>query len=114
MPPKILIIMKQTTTKHGFEIVDKETGWTSHDVVAKARGIFGTKKIGHSGTLDPPATGVLILGLGKATRLLRFITDLPKEYEATMVIGTETSTLDLSLIHISEPTRRTPISYAVF
>tara|TARA_B100000614_G_C14514265_1_gene479843 strand:- start:305 stop:1183 length:879 start_codon:yes stop_codon:yes gene_type:complete len=86
--------MVQTTSKHGFAIVDKETGWTSHDVVAKARGIFGTKKIGHSGTLDPPASGVLILGLGKATRLLRFITDLPKEYEATMVIGAETSTLD--------------------
>ena len=86
--------MVQTTTKHGFVIVDKETGWTSHDVVAKARGIFGTKKIGHSGTLDPPASGVLILGLGKATRLLRFITELPKEYEATMVIGAETSTLD--------------------
>tara|TARA_B100001113_G_scaffold351940_1_gene352160 strand:+ start:66 stop:944 length:879 start_codon:yes stop_codon:yes gene_type:complete len=86
--------MVQTKSKHGFAIVDKETGWTSHDVVAKARGIFGTKKIGHSGTLDPPASGVLILGLGKATRLLRFITDLPKEYEATMVIGAETSTLD--------------------
>tara|TARA_Y100001936_G_scaffold200436_1_gene202191 strand:- start:17074 stop:17952 length:879 start_codon:yes stop_codon:yes gene_type:complete len=86
--------MVQTISKHGFAIVDKETGWTSHDVVAKARGIFGTKKIGHSGTLDPPASGVLILGLGKATRLLRFITDLPKEYEATMVIGAETSTLD--------------------
>ena len=84
--------MAQTTTKHGFAIVDKEIGWTSHDVVAKARGIFGTKKIGHSGTLDPPASGVLILGLGKATRLLRFITELPKEYEATMVIGAETST----------------------
>ncbi len=94
MPPKSQIIMVQTISKHGFAIVDKETGWTSHDVVAKARGIFGTKKIGHSGTLDPPASGVLILGLGKATRLLRFITDLPKEYEATMVIGAETSTLD--------------------
>ena len=86
--------MAQTTTKHGFAIIDKETGWTSHDVVAKARGVLGTKKIGHSGTLDPPATGVLILGVGKATRLLRFITDLPKIYEATMVIGAETSTLD--------------------
>ena len=94
MPQKSQITMVQTTTKHGFVIVDKETGWTSHDVVAKARGIFGTKKIGHSGTLDPPASGVLILGLGKATRLLRFITELPKEYEATMVIGAETSTLD--------------------
>jgi len=94
MPPKSQKIMTQTTIKHGFAIIDKETGWTSHDVVAKARGTFATKKIGHSGTLDPPATGVLILGLGKATRLLRFITDLPKEYEATMVIGTETSTLD--------------------
>lgn len=86
--------MTPTITKNGFAIVDKEAGWTSHDVVAKARGIFGTKKIGHSGTLDPPATGVLILGLGKATRLLRFITELPKEYEATMIIGSETSTLD--------------------
>lgn len=78
----------------GFAVIDKEPGWTSHDVVAKARGLLGTRKVGHSGTLDPPATGVLILGVGRATRLLRFVTELPKTYVATMVLGTETSTLD--------------------
>jgi tRNA pseudouridine55 synthase len=78
----------------GFLVVDKEPGWTSHDVVAKTRGILGTRKVGHSGTLDPPATGVLVLGVGRATRLLRFITELPKTYLATMVLGSETTTLD--------------------
>ncbi|MEM7287606.1 MAG: tRNA pseudouridine(55) synthase TruB [Actinomycetota bacterium] len=78
----------------GFAVVDKEAGWTSHDVVAKARGILGTRKVGHSGTLDPPATGVLILGVGRGTRLLRFITELPKTYVATFRLGVETSTLD--------------------
>lgn len=78
----------------GFAVIDKEPGWTSHDVVAKARGLLGTRKVGHSGTLDPPATGVLVLGVGRATRLLRFVTELPKTYVATMVLGTETSTLD--------------------
>ena len=78
----------------GFAIVDKEAGWTSHDVVAKARGILGTRKVGHSGTLDPPATGVLILGVGRGTRLLRFITELPKTYVATFRLGVETTTLD--------------------
>ncbi|MFN3217604.1 MAG: tRNA pseudouridine(55) synthase TruB [Acidimicrobiales bacterium] len=78
----------------GFAVIDKEPGWTSHDVVAKARGLLGTRKVGHSGTLDPPATGVLVLGVGRATRLLRFVTELPKTYVATMVLGTETTTLD--------------------
>ena len=55
----------------GIAVVDKEAGWTSHDVVAKSRGILGTRKVGHSGTLDPDATGVLVLGVGRATRLLR-------------------------------------------
>lgn len=75
-------------------VVDKPAGWTSHDVVAKARGVLGTKKIGHAGTLDPDATGVLLLGVGKATRLLRFLLDLPKSYVGEVVLGTETSTLD--------------------
>ena len=75
-------------------VVDKPAGWTSHDVVAKARGVFGTKKIGHAGTLDPDATGVLLLGIGKATRLLRFLLDLPKSYVGEVVLGSETSTLD--------------------
>ena len=86
--------MTKISTKNGFAIIDKEAGWTSHDVVARARKILNTRKVGHSGTLDPPATGVLILGVGKATRLLRFITDLQKEYVATMIMGSETDTLD--------------------
>ena len=86
--------MTKPKPENGFAIIDKEAGWTSHDVVARARKLLNIRKIGHSGTLDPPATGVLILGIGKATRLLRFITDLRKEYVATMVIGSETDTLD--------------------
>jgi tRNA pseudouridine55 synthase len=78
----------------GLVVVDKAPGWTSHDVVAKCRGIFGQRRVGHSGTLDPPATGVLLVGLGRATRLLRFLTDLPKSYEGEIVLGVATSTLD--------------------
>ncbi|HUF32296.1 MAG TPA: tRNA pseudouridine(55) synthase TruB [Acidimicrobiales bacterium] len=78
----------------GLVVVDKEAGWTSHDVVAKARGILGTRKVGHSGTLDPDATGVLLLGVGRATRLLRFTSTLPKSYTGEVVLGTETTTLD--------------------
>lgn len=78
----------------GFAVVDKDVGWTSHDVVAKARGVLGTRKVGHSGTLDPGATGVLVLGVGRATKLLRFITALPKTYVAEVVLGVETDSLD--------------------
>ena len=78
----------------GLVVVDKEVGWTSHDVVAKLRGILHTKKVGHSGTLDPGATGVLLVGVGRATRLLRFLTALPKTYTGEVVFGSETSTLD--------------------
>ena len=84
------------TAIDGLAVIDKEAGWTSHDVVAKARGIFGTRKVGHSGTLDPDATGVLLLGVGKATRLLRFLTWLPKQYVGELVLGVETTTLDAS------------------
>src|SRR5438270_8383956 len=83
-------------TTDGLAVIDKQAGWTSHDVVAKARGILGTKKIGHSGTLDPDATGVLLLGVGRATRLLRYLNDLPKTYTGEVVLGLETSTLDAS------------------
>ena len=79
---------------HGVAVIDKPAGWTSHDVVARIRGVLGTRKVGHSGTLDPDATGVLVLGVGKATRLLRFLTDLPKSYVGEIVLGVETSTLD--------------------
>lgn len=77
-------------------VVDKPAGWTSHDVVAKTRGVLGTGRVGHSGTLDPDATGVLVLGVGRATRLLRFLTELPKSYEAEIVLGAETDTGDSS------------------
>jgi tRNA pseudouridine55 synthase len=80
--------------RDGLAVIDKPAGWTSHDVVAKARGILHNKKIGHSGTLDPDATGVLLLGVGRVTRLLRFLTALPKTYETEIVLGTETNTLD--------------------
>ncbi|MDH3606921.1 MAG: tRNA pseudouridine(55) synthase TruB [Acidimicrobiia bacterium] len=78
----------------GFLLVDKPSGWTSHDVVAKVRGLAGTKKVGHAGTLDPMATGLLVLGLGRATRLLRFVQGLPKEYVARAQLGVATDTLD--------------------
>ena len=80
----------------GIVVIDKEAGWTSHDVVAKARGVLGTRKVGHSGTLDPDATGVLVLGVGRATRLLRFLTLLSKGYVGRIVLGSETTTLDAS------------------
>ncbi len=80
----------------GLVVVDKEAGWTSHDVVARCRRIFGQRRVGHAGTLDPDATGVLLVGLGRATRLMRFLTALPKTYEAEVVLGTATTSLDAS------------------
>lgn len=80
----------------GLVVVDKEPGWTSHDVVAKLRGRFRQKRIGHSGTLDPDATGVLLVGLGRVTRMLRYLTDLPKSYAGEVVLGRATSSLDAS------------------
>jgi tRNA pseudouridine55 synthase len=80
----------------GLVVVDKDAGWTSHDVVAKSRGLLGTRKVGHSGTLDPDATGVLLLGVGRVTRLLRFLTALAKTYTCEIVLGVETTTLDAS------------------
>ncbi len=80
----------------GLAIVDKAAGWTSHDVVAKARGVLGTRKVGHSGTLDPDATGVLLLGVGKVTRLLRYLGLPTKTYVGVVVLGTATTTLDAS------------------
>jgi tRNA pseudouridine55 synthase len=73
----------------GIVLVDKPAGPTSHDVVAKIRKVFNTRKVGHAGTLDPMATGLLVIGVGRATRLLGYL-----------------SAHDLSLIHISEPTRQ--------
>jgi tRNA pseudouridine55 synthase len=79
---------------HGFLVVDKEPGMTSHDVVAIARRALNTRKVGHAGTLDPMATGVLVLGFNNGTRLLQYITDGDKSYQATIVLGASTITDD--------------------
>lgn len=81
---------------HGILNVHKEKGFTSHDVVAKLRGIVGQKKIGHTGTLDPDATGVLPVCLGKATKLCDMLTDKDKTYEAVLLFGKSTDTQDIS------------------
>jgi tRNA pseudouridine55 synthase len=78
----------------GVLVIDKPAGFTSHDVVAKARRILGQRQIGHTGTLDPAATGVLPLVVGKATKLARYLSAADKSYEATVVLGVGTSTLD--------------------
>lgn len=82
------------TSPVGFLLVDKPSGWTSHDVVAKVRNLFRIKKVGHAGTLDPMATGLVVVGLGRATRLLRFVQGAPKEYVAKAVFGVATDSLD--------------------
>lgn len=81
---------------NGIINVYKEKGYTSFDVVAKMRGIFGQKKIGHTGTLDPDAQGVLPVCLGKATKVCDLLTDKDKVYKATMLLGIQTDTLDIS------------------
>ena len=78
----------------GFLLIDKAGGWTSHDVVAKCRGILGERRIGHAGTLDPMATGLLVLGVGRATRLIRYIQEGTKTYVASVAFGIATDTLD--------------------
>ena len=79
---------------NGILLVDKPGGVTSHDVVARARRALHTRKIGHAGTLDPMATGLLILGVGPATRLLTYIVGLDKTYEATIRLGVATDSDD--------------------
>jgi tRNA pseudouridine55 synthase len=86
----------------GFLVVDKAPAMTSHDVVAVARKALGTRKVGHAGTLDPMATGVLVLGFGNGTRLLQYITDGDKSYQATVVLGAATVTDDQEGELISE------------
>lgn len=90
---------------NGFLLIDKAEGMTSHDVVAKLRKKLGTKKIGHAGTLDPMATGVLVLGIGSATRLLTYVTDGRKEYHATIRLGAATHTDDREgeILHSASP-----------
>ncbi len=78
----------------GLLVLDKPAGCTSHDVVARCRRIYGQKRVGHAGTLDPDATGVLLVGLGQATRLLQYLSGLSKRYAGEVVLGVATSTLD--------------------
>jgi len=86
----------------GLFLVDKEPGFTSHDVVAKARKLLGTRKVGHAGTLDPMATGLLVLGVDSATKLLTFLVGADKTYEATIRLGQATVTDDREGEIISE------------
>lgn len=86
--------MAEPVPPEGLLLVDKPAGITSHDVVDRVRRSLGTRKVGHAGTLDPAATGLLLLGVGRATRLLRFLGDLPKGYEGVGLLGVETDTLD--------------------
>jgi tRNA pseudouridine55 synthase len=79
---------------HGLAVVDKPAGVTSHDVVGMLRRRFGERQVGHAGTLDPDATGVLLVGVGRCTRLLRFLTDLGKTYTGQVVFGSTTDSLD--------------------
>lgn len=78
----------------GLVVVDKPAGWSSHDVVARGRRLYRTKKVGHAGTLDPMATGVLVLGVGRGTKLLTFLVGADKEYTATIRLGQATITDD--------------------
>ena len=86
--------LKSAPETSGLVIVDKPGGMTSHDVVARVRRLAGTRKVGHAGTLDPMATGVLVVGVEKATRLLGYLTLTEKEYAATIRLGQSTSTDD--------------------
>jgi tRNA pseudouridine55 synthase len=85
---------RRPPTVHGVVLVDKPAGMTSHDVVGVLRKRLGERRIGHAGTLDPDATGVLVVGVGRATRLMQFVTGADKEYSAEIVLGSRTDTLD--------------------
>src|SRR2546421_10274306 len=86
----------------GLVVVDKPSGWTSHDVVARLRRLAGTRRGGHAGTLDPMATGVLVVGVGRATRLLGHLARSDKDYDATIRLGVTTTTDDAEGEVVSE------------
>lgn len=90
---------------NGFLVIDKPSGMTSHDVVYKVRKRLGTKRVGHAGTLDPMATGVLVVGVGNATKLMQYIVDGSKSYDATIALGAATHTDDKEgdVISTAEP-----------
>lgn len=82
------------TAPDGIVLVDKPQGVTSHDVVGAVRRLAGTRKVGHAGTLDPMATGLLVIGIGRATKLLTYITGHDKTYETRIAFGVTTSSED--------------------
>ena len=84
----------EVITQSGVLVIDKPAGWTSHQVVGRIRKLAGTRKVGHAGTLDPMATGVLVIGIGKATRLLGHLALTEKAYDATIRLGVSTVTDD--------------------
>lgn len=86
--------MSSASVLNGLALIDKPEGWTSHDVVAKLRGIAGTRRVGHAGTLDPMATGLLLIGINSATKLLTFLVGENKTYTATIRFGAATITDD--------------------
>ena len=90
------------TALDGVLVVNKPAGWTSHDVVARARVLLGVAKVGHTGTLDPAATGVLVLCLGKATRIAEYLVNADKEYRAVLRLGVATDTQDATGTVIAE------------
>lgn len=109
---------RRPTAPDGVVVVDKPQGWTSHDVVARMRRLAGTRKVGHAGTLDPMATGVLVVGIGRATRLLTYVVGADKEYLATIRLGVTTTTEDaegetLDVVDASAVTRATVQDAAV-
>lgn len=85
---------RKPPTMHGLAVLDKPAGITSHDLVQQVRRRLGERQVGHAGTLDPDATGLMLVGVGHVTRLLRFLSALGKSYTAEVVLGVETSTLD--------------------
>jgi tRNA pseudouridine55 synthase len=93
--------MSQSPTGPGIVVVDKPTGMTSHDVVGRCRRIFATRRVGHAGTLDPMATGVLLIGVERATKILGLLTASSKSYAATIRLGQSTTTDDADgeLVH---------------
>lgn len=97
----------------GILIIDKPVDWTSHDVVAKMRGILKTRRIGHTGTLDPFATGVLVVCVNRATRLVQFLTGHDKEYLATIRLGWRTETGDLTGQPLGDPVEARNINEAM-
>lgn len=91
-----IIANNESDANSGFILIDKEKDWTSFDVVAKLRGITKIKKIGHAGTLDPFATGLLIVAIGRATKLLQLLLGQNKSYTAEMILGKTSNTYDIT------------------